>query len=696
MIAMSGDTVCAIGTPPPPLSNLERLHCNNYYETDTMASGSVAHNLRMVASNASLATRMHGGTTEQEQRRNMEALNRMEVSIKHTGLKLDPAQAKRMASELLESTSILRFTYDRLNRQAKHIVEKIKENDKEAEHARTEARSQFIGFRGEEELNKKLDKRREEVEKSRETTDAEVRYQRMLKHLLKRLKKELLELANDEKRLNREISSTIRSEPILRQSRLKAYQLLAREKRSLDMMLNKHTELRNLQRTKIIEAKDFIERQDRRRKKIKEKADAYRAKLNAQLDEEIRRRDEKNEKQKTELAKKQDMLMEQLAPLEDVFHKIRQRTGMTSFNADDIADIFVKQRDSATQLRMYFQELSKRLQDMTELNAKLKSMHNKLAQGTQFSESKKRFYDTLDKYEKEKHDIELSSSHHQSKINTYKVQLASCNLFIKKMHESLIGLKEREDVAPLLERPFREPLNLPNAMGELARFLKAYFPEISGNKKRNGRRVSQFDALRSSIANNTSLETIASPPSNVRVARRIATEQNGYLSGEDENDDANQQLKRKGSLSFSMSFNFDDGDLNLENDSEFGDLENGVDVEMKLSQKIRQEMKNKTKTIGMKGRKNVPRQSIMEPKKMAKDKSKSMPRSVGKKSNRVRAGQKVRKMRKRGSVSRPKDSQSRRPMKSPNVARRKTKIRGQITSPDTSPVRDDGGMSITL
>ena len=125
------------------------------------------------------------------------------------------------------------------------------------------------------------------------------------------------------------------------------------------MMLKKQTELRNLQRTKIVEAKDFIERQDRRRKKIKEKADAYRAKLNAQLDEEIRRRDEKNEKQKAELAEKQDMLMEQLAPLEDVFHKIRQRTGMTSFNADDIADIFVKQRDSATQLRIYFQELSK-------------------------------------------------------------------------------------------------------------------------------------------------------------------------------------------------------------------------------------------------------------------------------------------------------------------------------------------------
>ena len=43
---------------------------------------------------------------------------------------------------------------------------------------------QFIGFRGEEELNKKLEKRREEVEKSREITDAEVRYQKMLKHLL--------------------------------------------------------------------------------------------------------------------------------------------------------------------------------------------------------------------------------------------------------------------------------------------------------------------------------------------------------------------------------------------------------------------------------------------------------------------------------------------------------------------------------
>ncbi len=367
---------------------------------------------------------------------------------------------------------------------------------------------------------------------------------------------------------------------------------------------------------------------------------------------------------------------------------------MTSFNADDIADIFIKQRDSATQLRIYFQELSKRLQDMTELNAKLKNMHDKLAQGTQFSESKKRFYDTLDKHEKEKHDVEVQSSHHQARINTYKVQFASCNLFIKKMQESLTGLQEREDVSPLLERPFLEPLDMPNAMSELARFLKSYFPDISSNKKKDGRRVSEYDVLRSSIANDTSFQTIASPPSNIRVSRRIATEQNGYISEEDQDDNTNQQLRPKGSLSFSMNFNFDDDSLSSENDSECDELGKRIDVEMKLSQKIRQEMKNKA--IVMKGRKNFSRKSIMEPKKIAKDKSKSLPRSVGKKSNRVRAGQKVRKMRKRASISRPQDSSSRRPMKSPNVARRKTKIRGQITSPDTSPVRGDGGMSVTL
>ena len=203
------------------------------------------------------------------------------------------------------------------------------------------------------------------------------------------------------------------------------------------------------------------------------------------------------------------------------------------------------------------------------------------------------------------------------------------------MQESLTGLQEREDVAPLLERPFREPLDLPNAMSELARFLKSYFPDINSNKKKNGRRVSQYDALRSSIANDTSFKTIASPPSNIRVARRVATEQNGYISEEDQNDDTNQQLRRKGSLSFSMNFNFDDDSLSSENDSECDELGKRIDVEMKLSQKIRQEMKNKA--IVMKGRKNFSRKSIMEPKKIAKDKSKSLPRSVGKKSNRVRA-----------------------------------------------------------
>ena len=57
----------------------------------------VAQKLRMVASNASLGSRMHGGTTDREQRRNMDELNRMAVSITHTGLKLDPVEAKKMA-----------------------------------------------------------------------------------------------------------------------------------------------------------------------------------------------------------------------------------------------------------------------------------------------------------------------------------------------------------------------------------------------------------------------------------------------------------------------------------------------------------------------------------------------------------------------------------------------------------------------
>ena len=62
----------------------------------------------------------------------------------------------------------------------------------------------------------------------------------------------------------------------------------------------------------------------------------------------------------------------------------------------------------------------------------------------------------------------------------------------------------------------------------------------------------------------------------------------------------------------------------------------------------------------------------------------------------LRQGQKVkRKNRRNSNISKPKGGK-RRPTKSPNVARRKTKLRGQITSPDTSPVRRGGGMSMTL
>ena len=73
-------------------------------------------------------------------------------------------------------------------------------------------------------------------------------YQQMLKHIERRTKKEILRLQNAEVLIQREINSTVKSEPVLRQTRLKAYQLLAREKRNLDMMLKKQSELRSLQR----------------------------------------------------------------------------------------------------------------------------------------------------------------------------------------------------------------------------------------------------------------------------------------------------------------------------------------------------------------------------------------------------------------------------------------------------------------
>ena len=206
--------------------------------------------------------------------------------------------------------------------------------------------------------------------------------------------------------------------------------------------------------------------------------------------------------------------------------------------------------------------------------------------------------------------------------------------------------------------------------------------------------------MRSSIANNAAANTIQSPPSNIRVARRLATEQNGYISDDDDDGVGKKDqdtLDESTKLSFSMNFKFeDDDDKNGENNSEFGDIENGIDIEMKLSQRMRQEIKAMTRVATNKGKKNGLRKTTLEHDTLSNKVSKTLSRSVGKKSNSLRQGQKVkRKNRRNSNISKPKGGK-RRPTKSPNVARRKTKLRGQITSPDTSPVRRGGGMSMTL
>ena len=68
--------------------------------------------------------------------------------------------------------------------------------------------------------------------------------------------------------------------------------------------------------------------------------------------------------------------MEQLAPLEAVFDKIQARTGMVSFSADDIASLFIGQRESSESLKRYYKELTDRLAELQNWSEKLKKMEN--------------------------------------------------------------------------------------------------------------------------------------------------------------------------------------------------------------------------------------------------------------------------------------------------------------------------------
>ena len=117
-----------------------------------------------------------------------------------------------------------------------------KEMEKEALHARTEGESTLLGVRGEKALTEKLALKKKELIDKSEKADIAINYQQMLKHIQKRTKCEIRSLKHSELCLQQEIDSTVKSEPVLRQTRLKAYQLLAREKRNLDMILDKQAE----------------------------------------------------------------------------------------------------------------------------------------------------------------------------------------------------------------------------------------------------------------------------------------------------------------------------------------------------------------------------------------------------------------------------------------------------------------------
>lgn len=624
--------------------------------------------MAQTSSTVSLTSRMHGGTSKNDQERMVNELNALEVTIKHTGIKLDPAEAKRIANALLDKTSVLRFTYDRLNREVKQKERQIKEMEKEALHARTEGESTLLGVRGEKTLTEKLARKKKELVDKSEKADIALNYQQMLKHIQKRTKCEIRSLKNSELCLQQEIDSTVKSEPVLRQTRLKAYQLLAREKRNLDMILEKQAELRKLQQIKINEAMNYISTTERKRVAMKQKADAYRAKLNAQLEEEMRRRDGEAAKRRKELAEQHDELMEQLAPLEAVFDKIQARTGMVSFSADDIASLFIGQRESSESLKRYYKELTDRLAELQNWSEKLKKMEKELSQGSAFSQSKKGFYDCLAKYESEEIKVDQNCQKQQAKMNLYKINIASCKTFVNNMYALLEDLPLKGQMAPLKSAIFqRKEYNYSDLFNEIVRVLKEYHPNIS---TQNTKKETEFSDIRGKIANNSVL--LSSPPSNVRVARRRANESNGYMTDEDSVDLRvdDGELMPGSVTAFTSKWNNDEGIFGQGNGTDSSEED---DDDMQLSKRLRNELKTShiVATLGSSNGK----------KKTATSGTSSILQSQSE-----RKAFTTRKMKKRNSTMKPSapapKGRGSIPMKSPNASRRVTRV-GKLSSPNS-------------
>ncbi len=397
--------------------------------------------LRMRVESGKVASRLegdHGYDAHPE--KTFKALEDIELLSTGRSVRMSNHHALRLSAQLLESTARLRKLRDTVARRAV---------DKEAELAGVQGRIQdaeknlqntFMGVRGEDKLNRSMSRTRKKLSKTETRCDEAEFMTRKLDRMKWHLNNGLMRLHKSNGALEGELKNIAKSEGHARRKRLELYQSLARERRNLDKIADKVKRIQMVQRTKLEEVAAVSEEQSTKFKHEQAKRDRRKRRMTAQLAQAKKKQLSRNVAATFKLNTKKNAIDIQLAPLEDVFYKVRVRTGMVNLSTDQIVDLYLGQAESVERLRKDCGNAMERIDQLKDKLEERRDTMTRLQAAQKETSQHKSFYAELDAIEKEHHGITHKVDLASAMAKRARLNVTNMQNFVRKISSDLRSL----------------------------------------------------------------------------------------------------------------------------------------------------------------------------------------------------------------------------------------------------------------
>jgi len=366
-----------------------------------------------------------------------------DIELLSTGrsVRLPIMAAHNLQQQVLESTARIRKLRDTIARNAIDKEEELVLVMRQIHDAEKIGMNRFVGAKGEDKLNKRYSKTKKKLLKIQELCEVTEFMSKKLNRMKYHLNNSLRKYHINNGMLERQLIDIYKSEGHARRKRLELYQSLSFEKRNLDLIGNKVLKIRTVQNIKLDEVTKCGNDQNIKFIIEQKKSITREKRMSMQLDSMKKKLLINNVSNMFKMNTKTNAIDHQLAPLEDVFYKIKVRTGLANLTAEHIAELYISQNDSLTLLRNECSNAMIKINDLKDKFEEKNDKFKRLQQAGKETNRHKSFYAELDVVEKELHD-HIHKNERAAEIARHaKLNVTCLENFIKKISRELQNLR---------------------------------------------------------------------------------------------------------------------------------------------------------------------------------------------------------------------------------------------------------------